>query len=376
MDLSSAFDTLDREVLIKKLSYLGIKGHVLDLIKSYFQNRTQAVKIGTAISKKVVNDFGVAQGSILGPHLFNTILFDAPVITSSRLKFADDNVIYKSCKREEINTTICEMANDIKLMAAHFNSCGLMVNYSKTKYMIIGNNHLTQENFTVLNIDDTTKIERVESQKFLGVIVDDKFSFNEQFKNLMNKLTQVCRVLSIIKHHLPREMLLDFFNGHFMSHIYYCSFIYAKLSSEQILRLQRLQNRCIKKIFCLDIQHSTLDLFKTYMPNTLPVIGVVYYSMMVYIKKSLLSDKPELLKFDVSNSNRRSSGELLVTRFRKKHCIAVDISCLGVNLYNQLSKDLTEIKNLQKFKSELKSYLIKKVNLLLDPDQHKTRKIS
>jgi hypothetical protein len=334
------------------------------------------VRIGTALSGKVTNDFGVAQGSILGPHLFNTILFDSPVIMSSRLKFADDNVIYKSCKREEISDTLCEISSDIKLMAAHFKNCGLMLNYSKTKFMIIGNNHVTQTNFKELIIDNTTRIARVESHKFLGVTIDDKFNFNEQFSNLLNKLTQVCRVLSIISHHLPREMLLDFFNGHFMSHIYYCSFIYTKLSSEQIVRLQRLQNRCIKKIFNLDSQHSTIDLFKTFMPNTLPVIGVIYYSMMVYIKKSLLSNKPELLEFDISNSNRRSSGELIAKRFRKKQCIAVDISCLGVNLYNQLGKDLTEIKNLKKFKSELKCYLIKNVNLLLDPDQHKTRNIS
>ena len=375
MDLSSAFDTLDRDILMKKMSHLGIKGHVLDLMKSYFQNRTQAVRIGTVTSEKVVNDFGVAQGSILGPHLFNIILFDSPVISSSRLKFADDNVIYKNCKKENVNETLIEVVNDMRLMDEHFKSCGLLLNYSKTKYMIIGTNTVTTA-LTDLAIDVETSITRVESHKFLGVTIDDKFNFNEQFSNLVSKLTQICRVLSIIKHHLPQEMLIDFFNGHFMSHLYYCSFLYAKLGSEQILRLQRLQNRCIKKIFNLNNQHSTIDLFTTYMPNTLPVIGIVYYSMIVYIKKSLLTNRPELLQFEISNSNRRSSGELVAGNFKKKHCLGLDISYLGVKLYNQLRKELTDIKSLKKFKIELKKYLIGKIDLLLSPDQHKTRNIS
>lgn len=376
MDLSSAFDTLDREVLMKKLSYLGIKGHVLDIIKSYFHNRTQTVQIGTACSRTAINDHGVAQGSILGPHLFNTILLDSPIITSSRIKFADDNVIYRNCKKEDIISTLNEVKNDIKLMASHFDSCGLNLNYSKTKFMIMGGNRVNDTDLIALEVDEATQIDRVYSHKFLGIMIEDGLCLNEQFESLVNKLTQVCRVLSIIKHHLPTEMLLDFFNGHFMSHLYYCSFIYAKLSIEQIQRLQRLQNRCIKKIFSLDIQHSTLDLFKTYMPNTLPVVGVIYYSMMVYIKKSLLTNKPELLEFTINDSNRRSSGELVPCRYRKKHCLGHDIGYLGVILYNQLSKDLTEEANLKKFKINLKSYLITKVDLLLDGDQQKTRRIS
>ena len=143
-----------------------------------------------------------------------------------------------------------------------------------------------------------------------------------------------------------------------------------------IARLQRIQNRCIKLIFGLDACHSTLDLFKTYVTNTLPVIGIIYASLITNIHKSLVLNKDELIKFNVSNSNRRSSGDLIASRFRKKQQLGTDITYLGVILYNQLSKELKEIKNLIKFKLEVKKYLIGKIDLLFAADQFHNRRIS
>ena len=142
------------------------------------------------------------QGSILGPHSFNIILLDSPPISSSRLKIADDNVIYKSCKKENIKDVLEEMINDVKVMADHFASCGLMLNYSKTKFMVIKNNSAVALP-SQLSISNEINIMRVESHKFLGVTIDERFTYNEHVDILINKLTQSCRVLSIIKHHLP-----------------------------------------------------------------------------------------------------------------------------------------------------------------------------
>jgi len=136
--------------------------------------------------------------------------------------------------------------------------------------------------------------------------------------NLVEKLTQSCRALSIIKHHLPKELLLQFFHAHVMSHLSYCPFLFAKLTQEEILRLQKIQNRCIKHIFRLDSRHSTLDLFKTYLINALPVVGIIYASLMINIQKLLLLEKDELLKFEIMNSCRRSSGDIVASRFKKR----------------------------------------------------------
>jgi exonuclease III len=374
MDLTAAFDTLDRHVLLKKLSHLGIRGHVLSLIESYFINRQQSVKVGGTTSVKVVIEIGVAQGSILGPYFFTISQFDAPNMNSKRIKFADDYVVYRPCKREELDLVMKEIMEDVEVMNEYFRSCGLKMNFQKTNFMIIRNNDLVDlpSEVSLGHI----KISRVTSHKFLGVQIDDKFNFKEHVSLLVDKLTQACRALSIIRHHLPQQLLLQFYHAHFMSHLHYCCFVLAKISKDEIMRIQRLQNRCIKLIFNLDARHSTVDLFKSYDHKTLPVIGILYTSLIMGVKKSLLLDMDELIKFEVSRNNRRSSGDVIPSRFLRKRNIGTDISYLGPVLYNQLSKELKGIKNLTKFKVSLKRYLLDQIDLLLAPDQLQTHKIA
>ena len=72
LDLSAAFDTVDQEKLLKILDEeLGVRGTALEWFRSFLCGRTQRVKIGDCYSENVALDFGVAQGSILGPPLFN-----------------------------------------------------------------------------------------------------------------------------------------------------------------------------------------------------------------------------------------------------------------------------------------------------------------
>ena len=73
LDLSAAFDTVDQNRLVKILhGEIGIKGKVLAWFQSFLLNRTQKVKVGDTYSREEQLYFGVPQGSVLGPILFNT----------------------------------------------------------------------------------------------------------------------------------------------------------------------------------------------------------------------------------------------------------------------------------------------------------------
>ena len=70
LDLKKAFDTVNHDILLKKLEYYGFRGKSMTLLKSYLSNRSQITKLGENSSSKLNINIGVPQGSILGPILF------------------------------------------------------------------------------------------------------------------------------------------------------------------------------------------------------------------------------------------------------------------------------------------------------------------
>ena len=70
IDLSKAFDTLNHEILLRKLSFYGLDDVSLNLFQSYLSNRKQFVSFDGTQSEYGCITTGVPQGSILGPLLF------------------------------------------------------------------------------------------------------------------------------------------------------------------------------------------------------------------------------------------------------------------------------------------------------------------
>ena len=71
LDMSTAFDSVDQQILLRKLQDVGTSTSVLQWLNSYLTNRYQVVRIHSTVSDPIPIEYGVTQGSILGPLLFS-----------------------------------------------------------------------------------------------------------------------------------------------------------------------------------------------------------------------------------------------------------------------------------------------------------------
>jgi len=102
LDLSAAFDTVDHDILLRRLATsFGMSGLTLKWISSFLTGRTQAVVFHGATSAYSTVKYGVPQGSVLGPLLFLLYIADVTAVAGSHdvsvHSYADDTQLYTCC---------------------------------------------------------------------------------------------------------------------------------------------------------------------------------------------------------------------------------------------------------------------------------------
>ena len=136
-DLSSAFDTLDINLFLKKLTLYGSDPTTLSWFESFLTGRSQRVKIGDAMSTALELVSGVPQGGILSPIIFTLYTADMEMWlkSSSLFNFADDTTTdnKSKCKKAIKDRLEEDAVNILNFMASN----GLVANKTKTEFLVL-----------------------------------------------------------------------------------------------------------------------------------------------------------------------------------------------------------------------------------------------
>ena len=136
LDFRKAFDTVNHDILLRKLYVLGIRGTAHGWIKSYLSNREQFVVFNNTQSTKQMINCGVPQGSILGPLLFLMYINDMAAVSHVLfpILFADDtNVFLNGSNVDDMMRT---MNNELMKINEWLYCNKLSLNVSKTHFII------------------------------------------------------------------------------------------------------------------------------------------------------------------------------------------------------------------------------------------------
>ena len=130
IDLSAAFDVVNINLLIERLRIIGLPGDIVDLIKTWLENRSFYVEVNGLNSMFYDISSGTIQGSILGPILY--AIYVSPLFDLTDLSnFADDNFAITWNSNKQMATLL--MQEKLEIMSNWLKQSGLKVNESKTE---------------------------------------------------------------------------------------------------------------------------------------------------------------------------------------------------------------------------------------------------
>ncbi len=241
-DLSKAFDSVNHSILLNKCAKLNVDSFWLE---SYLGNRTQSVKLNNTISGKANVQFGVPQGSILGPILFSIYVNDiSDYITDCTLiQYADDTQLLHQGHIENIHEVIIQAGTALKKIKTYFLLNGLMINSSKTQCIFIGSRQLCSRipEDVVVQFDGTS-ITPSTHVKNLGLYMDRYMTFETHINEISKKVMGMLIYINRISSYLDKTTRIIVIQSLVLSHIKYCLSIWGTTNSTLINKIQKLQN--------------------------------------------------------------------------------------------------------------------------------------
>jgi hypothetical protein len=285
LDVQKAFDKVWHPGLIFKLISLGVPTQLVNLLKSFLQNRQFSIKVENQFSSNRNINAGVPQGSCLSPQLFAIYVNDLPLHPKAKVAlFADDTLLYATSISNLHAAN--NLQDQIDLIQPWFEQWRISINPSKTSAIFFSNRCIKYApKLQILG----TQINWSPSIKYLGVIIDRNLNFSAHVNYAVNRTKAVGHLLFPMinsKSPLSIQTKLYIFKSYMRPILTYASPAWASnISATNRARIEATQSVTLRRISKLPLYVSNHSIRKS---TNIPSISDFINSTSLQLKNSII----------------------------------------------------------------------------------------
>ena len=354
-DLRKAFDSVPHDLLLYKLSKLGIANKNLQWFSSFLDNRHQSVSINNVSSSSIQIDSGVPQGGVLSGTLFNLYINDMPE-ELNYLKaslYADDAKLYAPIMNSDSERQIQE---DIDRVVDWCNRWRLRLNVSKCFFLHYKPNKL-DGNYPNYHMGND-ELQRRQNATDLGVIICDDLKLHDQVNKACKEATRQINIIRRTFVSRNPEFLSNMFKSHIRPKLEYCVPMWNPVYAGDVGRMEKVQNRFTRLLL-----HG-----RTMTPaERNEVLGLTTHKIrrlrgdLIQVFK--MAHDTSLFPRPMDARTRGHSKKLLVQPVQnniRKHSLALR----SVRVWNELPEEVVNAESMNIFKARLDLFLNQNVSTL------------
>ena len=358
LDLSAAFDTVDIDKLLTILdTEYGVRGIALRWFRSFLVGRKQRVRIENTLSDYTDVMFGVPQGSVLGPVLFNiytrslySLISKEGFVTSG---YADDSNARQSFALSfQYNVMTQQVPHLLQQITKWMHQFFLKINPDKTEIILFTPDAtINTINGVILSNGDCIRFSKVV--KNLGFLYDKELNLDPQINSVVSHSYKLIKDIRDVRCLLSDDETEQLVHSVISNRLDYCNSLYFGLIKSSINKLQRVQNAAARLV----VKRRKYESIRNDINNLhwLRIEQRIIFKTLVTVFKCLHEMAPqELLKLLTVRDPQLLTLKYVFmnTTFGRR-----SFSYAAPKLWNHLPLALRLSQSLENFKSQLKTFL-------------------
>ena len=352
MDMSKAFDLVLPSLTVAKLGAYGFNDKSLQLMRSYFKDQLNRVKVGKATSDWNVMKRGCPQGSSFGPTLWNLYQNDLSYHINEIANlnmYADDHQMYIVGSDMSIMCTNMEKEGNSALKWYKDNY--LLSNPEKLNAIGIKRRNETEQ--INIKIGDQA-IKTTDNIKLLGVNFDENLIFSQHISELCKKASQRVGVLARLRNLITTETKLLLYKTAIMPYLTYYHLTWHFCKASDTRKVERIQERALRIVYNSHSETYMNLLDRAKLPSLLnrrlQDIVILMYKVKYRLVPDFICDifSTKSCKYNFRNQN------FDIPRFNSVLYGKHSLRYLGPFLWNKLDKNITETSSLSRFKFHIR----------------------